>query len=752
MTGVQLAARNGAKELANALVDWYLELHDAAVMDLRGSELQQLNCLLALHIITSVDASLCMPQSDPAKFIRCLAPYLKERQFDQSPCPSPSGGSLSSLPQPSASEASTAPQAPSSETIDMDRKRSAGRVLCIMHLITAVSKRLEHLDADLCDAAGRELTLIAVRHQFIGPTAGACQCLSTLVRLRPSLGVRVQDIATRNYRALERELLAGSIHTSKSRSHFPRLLIVLGHISRHGAEVIDGVGEQMHSSDQPRSSRVSGGSELTGLGSTLSSQPPTVTQILTLLMNVYHLPYDSEDPMSSKLRETALQAIGLLLIARPDLILDHPGVMSLFEAALDPKSPHEVKRRALVNLTDLLKAEEEGMFERQALANHAMSKRNHASILPAAALAAKPLARINGEGDSGSATSGVVQRLWKKVLMLTREVSIGAPLVSSQEERMDGGSMVRGRVLDLIEVVQRGGLTAPWQAVAPLVTLALDPTPETSLSSIKVLKQCGEKHLEFVGGEIYPGLIQAYGLQRNLFHASHPTLRFGSQLLPPSVQRHLEYLWTSAVQPHASLKQKFLSALARPFEEASNTAGPGALSSDLGLLWFLSWTACHVPYKKMDEPLSVLSSIGSLIARRAEACMVELKDSIEEEEIKRQGAPTEAYPVSDRLAGAVKANIAMSLLYITRQYIRQAYKLTDESRLAAYSGNHFLAFNPTSSAMGEGEVEGEGEGASSPAPPSYLHAAPALMSQSQAKKQELKNQAVKDPKVRMTQS
>lgn len=743
MSSAQQAARAGAKELASALVEWYLELHDAAIMDLRGSELQQLHCLTALHIIASVDASLCMPQSDPAKLIRCLAAYLKERQFETGP--SASGGSVTSTPQAAVSAASTTSSLVSADSIDLDRKRSAGRLLCIMHLITSVSRRLEHLDSSLCDSAGLDLSHIITRHLFIGVTAGACQCLCALVRLRPGLAVRVQEITARNYRFIDKELAAGSIHTSKARFNFSRSLTVLGHLCRHGSEIIDGYGEQMHSSHQPKSSYASGGSV-----STLSSQPVTLVQVLTLFMTLYQLPVIDGDPFAPKLKEYALQAMGLLLIARPDLILEHPGVMSLFESALDSKEAPEIKKRALVNLTELLKAEEDGMFERQALANSAMSKRNQASILPAAALAAKPLARINGEGDAGSATSGVVQRLWKKVLLLTRD----APSPSSSEGqgqgqggRVDGGALVRSRVLDLIEVVQRGGLTAPWQAVAPLVTLALDIIPETSHQAIKVLRQCVEKHSDFVGGELCPGLSQAYVLQKNLWIASHPpsspSSRFGSALLPSSVVDHLGLLYQSAIQPHAALKQKLLAGLTRPFDDATNAVGPGALNSDLGLLWFLCWTATHIPYKRMDEPLTVLSAIGGIIARRGEACMMELKDAIEEEEDKRkaQGAAG-PYPVSDRLVGAVKANIAMSLLYVTRQYIRQAYKLTDESRVAAYSGQQFLAFTPSSATAAEAEDAG-----SSPAPPSAPLPSSQLMTQSQAKKHEVKNMAIKDAKV-----
>ena len=45
------------------------------------------------------------------------------------------------------------------------------------------------------------------------------------------------------------------------------------------------------------------------------------------------------------------------------------------------------------------------------------------------------------------------------------------------------------RVLDLIEVVQRGGLTAPWLAVPSLVALATDLSPDIAERALKVLKE-----------------------------------------------------------------------------------------------------------------------------------------------------------------------------------------------------------------------------------------------------------------------
>ena len=45
--------------------------------------------------------------------------------------------------------------------------------------------------------------------------------------------------------------------------------------------------------------------------------------------------------------------------------------------------------------------------------------------------------------------------------------------------------------------------------------------------------------------------------------------------LPSSVGDQLGELWSEVAQPHAALRAKMLSALTRPFDEATNNAGPG---------------------------------------------------------------------------------------------------------------------------------------------------------------------------------
>lgn len=55
----------------------------------------------------------------------------------------------------------------------------------------------------------------------------------------------------------------------------------------------------------------------------------------------------------------------MLFIARPELMVEERQVMNVLQAALDPAAPYGLKSRALANLTELLRAEEDGLMLRQ---------------------------------------------------------------------------------------------------------------------------------------------------------------------------------------------------------------------------------------------------------------------------------------------------------------------------------------------------------------------------------------------------
>ncbi|GAX81042.1 hypothetical protein CEUSTIGMA_g8477.t1 [Chlamydomonas eustigma] len=706
---VQATTREGAEAVVKALMAWYLQLHDAAVLDPGPAHQAQLTALMALHALASADVSVCLPRKDPPAHIKCLAPYLKER---------PTEGSCE------------------------DAKRCcAGRLLYINSFISLAAKGLDVLDASLSEVIAHDLQDMITRHQFVGVVNSACQCLCVLARLNSAtLAPKVHEVLARHYRQLDRDYQAGCTSSSKWKPFYSRWLLVMGQLCRHGASIIDQVAEQLllrqqqqlelqNSSTSMGLSSFSGaaGSTLepshsysgvtslmaSGSGSSSTVLLPAVgsSQCMTLFLQYLDLADDDHEGLLDgsskaarvmggfvKLCDSAMQALGLLFISKPDLMLADSAVMSVMETALEASSTigqssgmstastlslqclsagggasaraltgtvsenmsrclrrDALKRRVLGNLVEMLRAEEDLMEERQAKAVQEHANSQLASTLPASddhGEGHRPLARINGEGDASSLTSSVVQKLWPKILALARDVPPAATSGAASKQggtrapphgdvyadaaglalKGDRGAAVRRKVVDLIEVVQRGGLTAPWQCVAPLVALSSDLNSDTAAKALKLLKQCVDKHADYVGSELSPGIMHSYVLQRRLYEAEHGAGSFGkSDDLPEEAGHHLVAMWSSVIQPHASLKNKMLTALMRPFEDASNTAGPGALTSDPGLLWYSTWLSSRLAYRRMDEPLSLLSTLSGVLARRSEAVLTELKDALEEQ-------------------------------------------------------------------------------------------------------------------------
>lgn len=108
-----------------------------------------------------------------------------------------------------------------------------------------------------------------------------------------------------------------------------------------------------------------------------------------------------------------------------------------------------------------------------------------------------PLAKVNGATDAAadSSSDSIVQRVWEDVLKLATGVSngigsvhMGTPghAVAAAAVAAGDAAQMRRKALELIEVVMRGGLVAPWTAVAPLVALLTDEALDTQQAALKV--------------------------------------------------------------------------------------------------------------------------------------------------------------------------------------------------------------------------------------------------------------------------
>ena len=71
-------------------------------------------------------------------------------------------------------------------------------------------------------------------------------------------------------------------------------------------------------------------------------------------------------------------------------------------------------------------------------------------------------------------------------------------------------------------------------------------------------------------------MIAAYWMMQ--YFGTHLSTPRSPELLS-SVGDQLGELWVEVALPHAAIRSKMLAALTRPFDEASNNAGPGRLGT-----------------------------------------------------------------------------------------------------------------------------------------------------------------------------
>ena len=88
---------------------------------------------------------------------------------------------------------------------------------------------------------------------------------------------------------------------------------------------------------------------------TLRGRAPTnsptgdINQLLAILVSFYNLPKGS-----LKVKEKALEGLGLLFVAHPAALLE-PAAIAAMQQALQPSAPVSLKLKVLSNLLELLK-------------------------------------------------------------------------------------------------------------------------------------------------------------------------------------------------------------------------------------------------------------------------------------------------------------------------------------------------------------------------------------------------------------
>lgn len=613
--------------------------------------------LLALHALAVTDADFCVPENDPQKFLRALAPHLKAAPDTQ-------------------------------YNSEVDRRNAAERMLCVLSVVECVLSQVERLSdtlGALADVPGDLVNLIN-QHRYTQVVAAACKCLSVLAQRSSAAATRLLQVAQVYYSWLQSP-------GQHSPGNFPRFLYILGQLCRYGAEVLDKA------------------------GAAAPASPSRVTLPACLALFGKYWKFNGVPALRDQVQRCALEAAGQIAIARPVTMVESSETRNMLETALHGDATPGFKMAALSTLTEMLQADAESLERRQKVQQTgttpaAAKKRGRGGTANGGSTGKKKarktknggvpaetitddeddevprgtaVATENGEGDNLSQSSAVLQQHWEAVLVLATDSGAGGRAVAD-------GVAIRRRVVALIEVVLRDGLVGPWTAVPALVGLASDTFPEVSRNALRLLCELAEKHPMYVdAGRLTLGLEQAFKLHCGTEQPQQQGQgkRRANATVPAAALSALGAMYTRLIWPSRPRRIEFLRALLRQFRAAvgSRAAQGKGGGPPLRLLAFIASVAGALPFKRAEEACILIQEASGICASHTDAVLVELSAVLGEVDGDEDDAApaVQARAGSARaLAGACRAAAALCMLQRLRSRVERGYSISAE-RAAAFA-------------------------------------------------------------------
>lgn len=541
--------------------------------------------LLALHALAVTDAALCVPEADPLRFLRALAPYLKT-------------GGPSDGEQPST---------------ERGQRRAAERMLCMLCIMDCVLSQVARLDdamGALTDLPADLVTLIN-QHRFTQVVAAACKCLAALAEHNKQAASRLAQVAAVYFSWLKAP-------KTQNPGNLPRFLFIMGQLSRYGSSII-------------------------------AAATPAITPAACLELFTQYWHYNGPPGLSGQVRRCALEALGQLAIAQPTaLVASGSHAKQMLKEALGADAPPAYKMAALGSLTELLQADAESLQRRQkqqdeeaaaitaGAAKKAKGKKGKKGAPTEGSGAAVPTE--NGEGDALSQSSAILQQHWEAVLVLAtdggRTPGSNGPNPPGNGRMNESGVAVRRRVLSLMEVVLRDGLVGPWTAVPALVALCTDTALDLRTKALRLLCQLAEKHPQYVdAGRLGAGIEASFALHVPQEKAALP-LRRGEPAVPAAAEHGIAAVYSRVVAANRSRRNDFLRAVLRPFRSAlgSSSSEAGGQQTPRRLLAFAAGVAASLPLRQAEEGCILIQEAGSLVSAHTNRVLVELGAHLEADE------------------------------------------------------------------------------------------------------------------------
>ncbi|XP_050226954.1 sister chromatid cohesion protein SCC2 isoform X2 [Mercurialis annua] len=302
----------------------------------------------------------------------------------------------------------------------------------------------------------------------------------------------------------------------------------------------------------------------------------------------------------------SLQALGYILIARPDYMLEKD-IGKIFEATLSSGSDVRLKIQSLQNMYEyLLDAESQMETEKDS---------NDASPYTAEGDHSVPVAA--GAGDT-NICGGIVQLYWENIL----------------GRCLDFDEQVRQTALKIVEIVLRQGLVHPITCVPYLIALETDPLELNSKLAHHLLMNMNEKYPAFFESRLGDGLhlsfiftqsisgVSPENLNRKLQSKSAGNMKGkaeGASLTQARLEVSRIY---KLIRANRVSRNKFMSSIVRKFDNPSWT------NVVVPFLMYCTEVLAMLPFTLPDEPLYLIYSINRVIQVRAGALEANMKGLI----------------------------------------------------------------------------------------------------------------------------
>ncbi|XP_078430216.1 PHD finger family protein [Wolffia australiana] len=505
-----------------------------------------------------------------------------------------------------------------------DTRPVAQLVESIIFIIDAVLPLLRKPSPTLVEELEQDLKQMIVRHSFLSVVHSCIKCLCSL-----------SEIAGKGASLIEYLIQVFFKHLygagMDNKQLLGRSLFCLGLLVRYGKELMNN----------------------------LDNRLALVTKSHTLLQKFLV----SDD---FALRVRSLQALGFLLIAQPEYMLDLD-IRKIIEASLSSTSDVRIKMQALQNMNEYLLDAESQMGKDGPPKPEVSAPEDSVNKVPVAA----------GAGDT-NICGGIIQLYWDNILELS----------------IDSNEQVRQSALKIVEIVLRQGLVHPITCVPYLVALETDPQEANSKLAHHLLIFMNEKYPAFFENRLGDGLQMSFNFVQSLLAMTNGDTKGKQDVsafswVRPGISRIYRLIRVNRIS-----RNKFMHSIVRKFEPG------GWSSSSLSFLVYCAEILATLPFASPDEPLYLIYDINRVLQLRAgplESNMKAWSSILQQKDLKditnrkhglEDGSGGDDSVVSEEtlLKCQVECRdaIALQLLLKLKKHLKVAFSL-DNARCQAFS-------------------------------------------------------------------